>query len=106
MFEHVGRKLLRHETDAGARGPPVTGNVLSVDPDRARRRLDDPANRADQGRLARAIRAEQREYLAALYIEIDVLQRLMAAFVRLGEGGDRENGVHAFIMPLMNAVRP
>jgi hypothetical protein len=41
-------------------------------------RIDDAADRADQGRLAGAVRTEQRKDLAAADFEVDVLQRLEA----------------------------
>ena len=59
---------------------------------RARARVDDAADDADQRRLAGAVRAEQREDLATPDRQVDVPQRQEATRVRLahaGHGHDR-----------------
>ena len=61
-----------------ARGAVVRDDVMAVDRHGARGRLDDAADDADQRGLAGAVRAEQREDLAAADVEIDVLERLEA----------------------------
>src|SRR5215469_4654560 len=65
---------------------------MAVDPHRARRRIDDAADDADQGRLAGAIRAEQRENLAVADVEIDVFKRLESGGVNLIETRDGNGG--------------
>ena len=57
-------------------------------------RIDDAADDADQRRLAGAVRAEQRENLAAPDLQVDVLQRLEAAGVGLREMRDGNGGGH------------
>ena len=59
-----------------------------------RARIDDAADDADQRRLAGAVRAEQREDLAAPDLEVDVLQRLEAGRVGLRQVGDGDDGLH------------
>jgi len=55
-------------------------------------RRDDAADDVDQRGLAGAVRAEQREDLALLDLQVDALQRLAAAGVGLGEALDGEDG--------------
>ena len=62
-------------------------------------RFDDAADRVDQRGFARAIGAKERENLAALDIEIDILESLQPALVGLRETPDRENGLHAAEVP-------
>jgi hypothetical protein len=65
---------------------------MPVDGHAARRRVDDPADDADQRRLAGAVGAEQRENLAAAYVQVDALQRLetgRVGFRDVGNGYDR-----------------
>src|SRR3974377_815656 len=65
---------------------------MAVDLHRARRRIDDAANDADQGRFAGPIRAEQRENLAVTDVEIDVFERLESGGVNLSETRDGNGG--------------
>ena len=64
-LERVGVQFLRHQADQRARGAIVGDDVVAVDRDGARGRIDDAADDADQRGLAGAVRAEQREDLAA-----------------------------------------
>ena len=50
---------------------------------RARGRIGDAADDADQRGLAGAVRPEQREDLAALDLEVDVVQRLETGAIGL-----------------------
>ena len=77
-LEHVGRQFLRHQPDLGPGLPVARDDVVAVDRDAAARRPHDAAHDVDEGGLARAIGAEQREDLAAVDGEIDGLQRLEA----------------------------
>jgi hypothetical protein len=68
---------------------------MAVGQDDALARRDNPADDADQGRLARAIRTEQGKDLAAANLQVDVLEGLEAGGVGLGEirdGNDRLHG--------------
>src|SRR6516162_2781040 len=65
---------------------------MAVDLHRARRRIDDAADDADQSRLAGAIRAEQRENLAVADVEVDVFKRLESGGVNLIETRDGNGG--------------
>ena len=70
--------------------PVVGGDVFAVDLNRARRRIDDAADDADQRRFAGAVGAEQGENLALLYFKIDVLKSRKAGGVSFGKIGDTE----------------
>ena len=74
-LERIGCELLRNEPDERARGAIVGKNVVAIDGNAPFGRVGDAANRADERRLAGAVRAEQRENLAAANFEIDVLER-------------------------------
>src|SRR4051812_47640848 len=56
--------------------------------------VDEAADDADQRGLARAVRTEQREDLAAVDVEIDALERLKAGRIGLREIGDGKDGIH------------
>jgi hypothetical protein len=73
-FEGVGRQFLRHETDHGAGGAVVGGDVVTVHPYGPCAGIDDPADGADQRRLARAVGPQQCEDLAPANVEADVLE--------------------------------
>ena len=104
-LERVGGELLRHEADHRAGGAVVGDDVVPVDRDASLRRLDDPADDADERRLAGAVRAEQREDLAAADVEVDVLERLKSGCVGLGEIGDGDDRLHAGGTKPIDAVR-
>src|SRR5881398_2856850 len=72
--------------------PPES--VVTVHPDAAFARIDDPADDADQRRLLRAVGAEQREDLSAADAQVDVLERPQAGSVRFGEVRDGDDGLH------------
>ena len=91
-LEHVGGELLRHEPDPGARRAEVAHDVVAVGRDRAGGRGDDAADDVDQRGLAGAVRAQQRENLAAADLEIDVLERVEAGGVGLGKTRNGEYG--------------
>jgi hypothetical protein len=67
---------------------------MPVDQDRPGAGRDDAADDRDQRGLARAIRPEQREDLAALDFEIDVIERLVARAIGLADLGNRQDGSH------------
>src|SRR5204863_8844089 len=54
-------------------------------------RRDDAADDVEHGRLARAVRSEQREDLAPMDREVDALQGLEAARVVLAESAVRDD---------------
>ena len=54
------------------------GHVAAVEHDRAVRRLDQPRDALQEGRLARAVGAEQRDDLALVDLEVDVEEHLHA----------------------------
>ena len=55
--------------------------------------VDERGDDADEGRLAGAVRTQEREEIALLDLEIDAFERLDAVFVDLGELAEDE-GVH------------
>src|SRR6266436_8088162 len=75
-LERVRMQFLRHEPDQPARGAVITVYVMAADGDAAFAEIGDAADDADQSGLAGAVRAEQRENLAAFDVEVDVVQRL------------------------------
>src|SRR6185312_15627713 len=66
------------------------GDVLAVEPDRARARARIAAYRHQQGRLAGAVGADQGDDLALGDVEVDAVQRLDGAV----EGGDSPDFKH------------
>src|SRR5213592_2172587 len=81
----VGVQFLRHQPDQRARGAIVPVDVMPAHGDAALAQIGDAADDADQRGLAGAVWAEQREYLTALNVEIDAVQRFEAGAVGLGE---------------------
>jgi hypothetical protein len=67
---------------------------VAVHEHHARARRDDAANDVDQGRLAGAIGTQQSENFPLEDVEIDVLQRLEARGIGLGQIGDTDDGRH------------
>jgi hypothetical protein len=80
-FEHVGEQFLRDQADLAPRRAIVAHHVVAGGEHRAFAGRDQPANDADQGRLARAVRPEQGEDLALADVQVDALERLEAAGV-------------------------
>jgi hypothetical protein len=70
-LEHIHRQFLRYKANAGAGFAKMDAPVLAIDQHRTVGRIDRSADDVDQRRLARAVRAEQRENFAALYFEVD-----------------------------------
>src|SRR3972149_8527642 len=68
-------------------------DVFAVEHDAPGRRMRVSANRHEQGRLAGAVRADQRYDLAAAYDQVDTAQRGNVAVVRL-DVFEREQIVH------------
>ena len=80
------REIAEPEDRAAVHRQP--GDVLAVEQDAARVRLHQPHHRIEAGGLARAIRAEQPDHLAARDLQADVGQHL-AAIIGLGDRDDR-----------------
>ena len=57
-------------------------------------RVDDAADDVDQGRLSGAVWTQQGEDLSAADVQVDVLERLEAGSVGLGEVGYGDDGAH------------
>ena len=57
------------------------------------RGINDAADDADQRGLARAVRAQQRQYLALFNLQVDALQRLKAGRIGLGQALDGDDGI-------------
>ena len=58
------------------RAAVVLDEVMAVDQNRTRGRIDDPADDVDQRSLARSVRTGQRENFAAPEVRIDALERV------------------------------
>ena len=73
-------EFLEDHRDAGALrvARRMERDRLAVEPDLAAGRRRAPAMMFDQGRLARAVLAEQRMHLAGAQLEVDSVQRLDA----------------------------
>ena len=54
-------------------GLPATGHLLALEPDRARRRRDQPEQGPPERRLARPRLADDAEHLAATQVEADAV---------------------------------
>src|SRR5262249_6703181 len=93
-FERVRRQLLRDETDHRSSYSVISADVVTGDRDRAFGQGHDSANDADQGRLAGAVRAQQRKNLASANIEVDALQSPQAGGVSLRNVGYRNDRLH------------
>ncbi len=80
-------RLLRHLRHLAAqRAQRQVAQVVAVDQDAPRGHIEEARNQVDQRRLARAARPHQRQHLAGLHLQIDVVQNLMLAlFGRVGE---------------------
>jgi hypothetical protein len=83
-LEHVGGQLLRHEADLRAGRTEVAHVIVAIRDDGAFRCGHDAADDVDQRGLARAVRTEQGEDLAAADLEIDVLESGEPGGVGLG----------------------
>src|SRR3546814_11696951 len=59
---------------------------------RPARLVDETREDIDQRRLARAVRAEQTENLAARHVETDIVERLLAAGIEFRDGVDADGG--------------
>ena len=66
--------------------------------------VDDAADDADQGGLARPVRSQQGEDLAAPDGEVGGLEGRKAALVGLADPGNGNNRIHA--LPLKNGPAP
>ena len=74
----IERILLQHQSHVALGRAPI-GNIDAVDEHLARGRLLEPGDQAQRRRLAGAGLAEQHEELAVGDVEIEVLQRGVAA---------------------------
>ena len=91
-FKHVVDQLLRHQADLRAGGAVILDDVIAADLHRAAAGVDDAADDADQGGLARAVGAEQGEDFTRLDVQIDAAQGGVAGgvgLVQLLDGNDR-----------------
>jgi len=87
----VQRGVLEHQPDVAPHRVPLGGHVVPGHDGPPRRRPDQRAQDADRGGLARAIRAEETERLAARDLEVDAPDGLDLA-VSLGQLADRDRG--------------
>jgi hypothetical protein len=78
---------LRDEPDHGSSRTVFGNDVVTAGHNDARCRVDDPADDVDQRRLSGAVRTQQGENLSTTDVQVDVLERLQAGSVGLGEFG-------------------
>jgi hypothetical protein len=84
---------LRDEADQGSGRTVLGDDVVTVSQDDAPGRVDDPADYVDQRRLSGAVRPQQGEDLPAADLKVDVLERLQAGGIGLGEIGHGDYGL-------------
>ena len=83
----------------------MRGDVLAVEDDPARGRLVDAADQVEDRRLAGAVRADDREDLALLHVEADVVDGVDAAELdargsRRGNSSSLPLRLHVDLLPL------
>ncbi len=71
--ERVVADLLGDQADQSARRAELAHHVVSEDLDGTARRPAQPGDAPDEGGLARAVGAKQREDLSCLHLEIDLV---------------------------------
>src|SRR5262245_4507211 len=91
----IETRLLEHDAQVPAAFDRILDDVDAVNPSRAAVGPQDGAEDVQQGCLAGAVRAEQREQLVGLHIEADIVERELAA-VTLGHGEDLDGGRRKF----------
>ena len=104
--KNVEGDLLRHEADLGASRAIVADHVMAVDKNVARTHRDRAADRADQRRLAGAVRSQKREDLPLLDGEIDRIERQKSGRIAFGDGGDGDHRRHGDVWRLGRIGRP
>jgi len=92
--KRVEQVILKHDADRRANRRVVLSQPMAVERDLARVRLQDRAEYVDRRRLARAVRPEKREQLAAIQVEVDAVDRPHRP-VRLLQPLDLEDFLHA-----------
>ena len=92
--ERIDGELLRHEPDHRTGGAVVGNDIVPIHAHAPGGRRHDSADDADQRCLSGAVRAEQPENLAPPNFEVNVLQRLEAGGVGLGEALDGNDRLH------------
>ena len=90
LLELVEVDFLRHQADAGLGPVERAVDVVAEHRDRPAGLPDQRHDDADGRRLARAVRAEQREEVAFGDVEVDAAQRLHAVGVGLGQPANGE----------------
>jgi hypothetical protein len=84
-------RFLRQVTHAAAGTDWIGGEIVSGDRDRSAVRVRQARNAAQRRRLARAVRAKQRDALPRRDFQVDAVENPAAA-ERLGDAGQREHG--------------
>ena len=83
ILENIEAQFLRNKPDPGPRPPPMPPQIVPERGHCPTGRTHRAANRADQGGLACAVRAKQREYLPPANGQIDIVERPQAAGICL-----------------------
>ena len=94
--ERIERDLLRHDPELGRRPAPVRNPIEG--PDLPAVETHAPGDRANERRLAGAVRTEQRQQLSLPQLEARAVERHGGA--ELLPGVDHREDVHEFILAL------
>src|SRR3546814_8210665 len=90
--EGIEDDFLRYDADRIFGVAWIGVDVEAPDARRPARLVDETREDIDQRRLARAVRAEQTENLAARHVETDIVERLLAAGIECRDGVDADGG--------------
>ena len=83
--KRIEHQFLRHDADAGLGVARVFIDIETPDPRAAGGLVHQPGQDVDHGRFSGAVRPQQAKDAAARDIEIDPLQRLLAAGIDFGQ---------------------
>ncbi len=84
-LEHIEVEFLRHQADARLDLRRLAVQIVAEHADLAGALVDQRADDADRGRLARAVGAEQGEEVTLVDLQIDAAQRLVTVLIGLAQ---------------------
>jgi hypothetical protein len=90
-LKRLSGQLLRDKSNPRTCLAELSGDVITVDEHLTTAGVDDAADDIDQRGLTSAIRAQQAEDLAAVDLEINILECLEPTGVGLGQAFDRNH---------------
>src|SRR6266581_6421714 len=104
-LEGIGRELLGHQPNQRPRRAEILDDIVAANGHLTTARIDDPAHNADQRGLAGAIRAEQREDLAAADLQVDVLEGAESGRICFGKIRNCDDRLHAGVFNQKRTLR-